>query len=77
MQYGFRLVMLKEPDDSQGTVLEESDDIHDMFDLITSRRILINHLGYDISITNDGVCRLKVSDSKTGQTSGYLVCEAL
>ena len=71
--------MLKEPNDT-GTidnVIEECDDIRDMVDLIASRRILINHLGYNISITDDEVCCLRVSDSKSGRTAGYLVCEAL
>ena len=77
MQNGFRLMMLKEPDDSQGTVVEESDDIEDLVDLITSRTILINPLGYDISITDDEAICLKISDTRTGQVAGYLACEAL
>ena len=77
MQNGFRLMMLKEPDDSHGTVVEESDDIEDLVDLITSRTILINHLGYDISITDDEAVCLKISDTQTGKVAGYLACEAL
>jgi hypothetical protein len=77
MQNGFRLMMLKEPDDSHGTVVEESDDIEDLVDLVTSRTILINHLGYDISVTDDEAICLKISDTRTGQVAGYLACEAL
>lgn len=77
MQNGFRLVMLKEPDDSHGTVLEESDDIEDLVDLVTSRTILINHLGYDISIPDDDEAScLEISDTRTGKVAGYLSCEA-
>lgn len=77
MQNGFRLVMLKEPDDSHGTVLEESDDIEDLVDLITSRTILINHLGYDISLPDNEESCLEISDTRTGKVAGYLSCEVL
>lgn len=80
MQNGFRLLMLTCPykeDELWYNVIDESDDIEELVDVVTSRTILMNHLGYDVSIPDDESESLKVSDSRTGKVVGHLLCEVL
>jgi len=80
MQNGFRLLMLTCPykeDELWYNVIDESDDIEELVDIVTSRTILMNHLGYDVSIPEDESESLKISDSRTGKVAGYLLCEVL
>lgn len=80
MQNGFRLLMLTCPykeDEPWYNVIDESDDIEELVDIVTSRTILMNHLGYDVSIPEDESEGFKISDSRTGKVAGYLLCGVL
>jgi hypothetical protein len=80
MPNGFKLLMSTPSSDDINrwfNVVDEADDIEDLVDVVTSRTILIKHLGYDIIIPEVKFEALKILDRRTGRIAGYLMCEPL